>query len=62
MAERFGFPAARRSVQIEPLEEGKQVLGGEDQLQPDLVGSELTEEGVAQPGVLPAADGSSMRV
>lgn len=31
-------------------------LGGEHQLQPDLVGGELAEGEVAQPGVLTAAD------
>lgn len=56
MAERLGFPGARLAVQAEALEEGEQVLGGEHELQPDLVGSELAEGEAAQPGVLAAAD------
>ena len=56
MAERLRFPAACLSVQTEPLEEGEQVLDGEHQLQPDLVGRELAEGEAAQSGVLAAAD------
>src|SRR2546423_7155208 len=56
MAERLGLPEARRAVQAEGLEEGEQVLGGENQLQPDLVGGELAEGEAAQAGVLAAAD------
>ena len=56
MAERLGLPGACLAVQAEALEEGEQVLGGEDQLQPDLVGGELAEGEVAKPGVLAAAD------
>jgi hypothetical protein len=44
------------ALQAEPLEEGEQVLGGEHQLQPRLIGSELAEGEVAQPGVLAATD------
>jgi len=43
MAERLGLPVARVPIQAEPLEEGEQILGGEHQLQPDLVGGELVE-------------------
>jgi hypothetical protein len=40
----------------EALEEGDQVLGGEHQLKPDLIGSEVVEGQIAQAGVLGAAD------
>src|SRR5215469_17588021 len=56
VAEPLRLPAARLAIQAEVLEEGEQVLGGEHQLQPDLVGGELTEGEVAEPGVLAAAD------
>src|SRR5215472_4213850 len=56
MTERLRLPAARLVVEAEALEEGEQVLSGEHQLQPDLVGGELAEREVAEPGVLAAAD------
>src|SRR5262245_20412846 len=56
MAESLRLPTARFIVEAEPLEEGEQGLRSEHQLQPDLVGRELTEGEVAQPGVLAAAD------
>jgi hypothetical protein len=56
VAEPPGLPAPGLSVQALPLEEGEQILGREHQLQPDLVGGELVEEEVPQPGVLAAAD------
>src|SRR5215472_5633226 len=55
-AERLGFPAACIAVEAEALEEGEQVLSSEHQLQPDLVGRELTEGEVTESGVLAAAD------
>jgi hypothetical protein len=48
-----GLPAPGLSLQAEPLKEGEQVLGGEHQLQPDLVGGELVEGEVPQAVSLP---------
>jgi hypothetical protein len=56
VAELPGLPAPGLSLQAQPLEEGEQVLGGEHQLQPDLVGGERLEGEVPEPGVLAAAD------
>jgi hypothetical protein len=56
MAETLRLPTARLAFQAESLEEGEQVLSGEHELQPDLVGRELAEGEVAEPGVLAAAD------
>src|SRR5262245_45997371 len=56
MTEPLGFPSACVAVEAEALEEGEQILGGEHKFRPDLVGSELAEREVAQPGVLAAAD------
>jgi len=61
MAERLGLPAPRLAVQTEALEEGEQVLGGEHEFQPDLVGGELAEGKQRSPVSLPQRMRSSTR-
>src|SRR5215469_13005255 len=56
MPKSLRFPAPCLAIQAEALEEGEKVLGSEHQLQPDLVGGELAEGELAEPGVLAAAD------
>jgi hypothetical protein len=50
------LPSSRRSAEAEPLRPGNQVLGDEDEIEPDLVGSEVAEGQVAQTGRLATAD------
>jgi hypothetical protein len=56
IAELLGLPSAGLALQAEALVEDQQVLGGEHQLQPNLVGGEAPEGEVLEPGVLGAAD------
>jgi hypothetical protein len=56
VAEPLRPPTLRFADQAEALEEDDQVLGGEHQLQPDLIGSELVEGEPSQAGVLGAAN------
>jgi hypothetical protein len=54
-------PNGRLPIHVEPLEEDEQILSSEYPLPPDLVGRELAEWEVAEPGVLAAADAVSTR-
>ena len=56
VAELLGLPSLRFANQAQALEEGDQVLCGEHQLHPDLVGQEVLEWEVAEAGVLGATN------
>jgi hypothetical protein len=61
MAERLGFPAARLALQAEAPEEGEQVMGGEHDLKPDLVGANWRKGNLRRPVSLPQRMRSSTR-
>ena len=56
VAQRLGFGHGQLAVQQQGLRPAGEVLGGQDQLQPDSVAAQQVEREVAQPGGCGGAD------